>query len=118
MNAQFFPLQARDSELKVLHGTFVGAGAAAPTVVGGIVKSLTRSGAGVLVVTLKDDIIFPSWKMVKVVPIGTTVLEAAVTAWSATARTISLTLKVGATATDAATADTVYIELTAKNSGV
>ena len=109
-------MQAGESELKVVHGTFTGKAAAAPTVVSGIVKSLTRSGAGALVVTLTEAAAFPSWKHITVTCEGTTGLVAAVTARNATARTISLQLKVGATATDATTGDIVYIRLEARNS--
>lgn len=116
-NRQHWNVQATANDTKLVYGTFVGNGATAPTVVGGEVLSVTRSGAGVLVINLRNP--YVSTLVPEVVPVGPTKLRAVVTAINMLTPSITVELQVGAgTATDATSSDTVYVAVHAKNSSI
>jgi hypothetical protein len=117
-NRQHFGVQSTKSEVKLVHGSFVGAAAASPTVVAGAVASVVRSGAGTLAVTLTDS--YTEFVNACFVVVGPTGLLVDVTAQALTSSppTISLQLKTGnGTGTDATTGDTLYMTIEARNGG-
>jgi len=108
--------------IHLLTAKFVGGGAGAATLPeatqygGGEIESMTRTGTGTHTIVWRHK--YPALKSVSISVVGTTAgLTGRFTAIDLAAGTATIQLEVAATGTDAATTDTVYINITARNSG-
>jgi hypothetical protein len=104
-----------------LHDHFTGNTSSAPTLNTGygaeIFKTVSHSSTGTFAVTFKHT--YPQLKGFHFGCLGTTVgLQARFSALDVTAGTATLVTEVGATPTDPATTDLIYLHLAVRNSGV
>jgi hypothetical protein len=83
---------------------------------GGEIESMARTGTGTHTIVWRHK--YPALKSVSISVVGATAgLTGRFTAIDMAAGTATIQLEVGATGTDAATTDTVFINLTCRNSG-
>lgn len=115
------PVQSLRDNVVMVHDKLVGNGTNDPTLPNAsrfakFVMTATRTGTGTFSLTFKNsfpELLDPDAKLV-----GTTAgLKARFSAIDVKAKTATLVTEVGAVATDPATTDTIYLNLTVRNSG-
>lgn len=123
-NRTTYPVVGVKTDLQLITAKLTGGGAAASMVNaessnlgGGEVASATYSATGTYAIVFRHS--YPQLKsVISVECVGTTAgLRGRFTAIDVKAKTATLLMEVGATATDVALTDTVYINLLVRNSG-
>lgn len=119
-NVEFYPVQAKRSDIKLEYGKLVGAAAASATVESGgyapFVTAAVWSATGTYALTFSRK--YPALKGFALEFVGATAgLQARFTAIDVAAGTAALLVEVAGTATDMAATDTLYLTFHMRNSG-
>lgn len=120
-NRNFKRKQALESEVKEIYADIAIGGTGAPTLSRGTgVASISRTSAGLYVLTLQDAYMRLMHASVQVVTPSAEDIKANVSAFdvSASAKTVTFRCTAAGVATDPASGDTVLVSLQLKNSSV
>jgi hypothetical protein len=120
-NQSLYPVRSARSEMIEVHDHFVGNGTGTPTLPNStgfarFIATVVRNSTGNFTLTFAKK--YPTLKYPDAQCVGTTAgLSARFSAIDVTAGTATLITEVGSVATDPATTDSVYIQLSVRNSG-